>query len=190
MRGEEASVVVAAVAAGKGNYGYNAATGEYGDLVETGVRGSDQGDAHRAAKRGIGGRPAADDRCAWLPNCRRKMHRWRGGMPGGMGGMGAWTCNFMSAPRLRLAQRFNREPMESAPQGALAKEKTRNQLRVFLFLRLCVDARRKAVNVLRLCWLRQAVLVQVPEDARYAFGRRQRCRVDCDIRVEWRFVGR
>lgn len=29
--GEEASVVVAAVAAGKGNYGYNAATGEYVD---------------------------------------------------------------------------------------------------------------------------------------------------------------
>ncbi|UDG82453.1 chaperonin GroEL [Candidatus Vallotia cooleyia] len=35
--GEEASVVVAAVAAGKGNYGYNAASGEYGDLVEAGV---------------------------------------------------------------------------------------------------------------------------------------------------------
>src|ERR1043166_1358556 len=34
--GEEASVVVAAVANGKGNYGYNAATGEYGDLVEAG----------------------------------------------------------------------------------------------------------------------------------------------------------
>ncbi|AOJ07479.1 chaperonin GroEL [Burkholderia mayonis] len=35
--GEEASVVVATVAAGEGNYGYNAATGEYGDLVESGV---------------------------------------------------------------------------------------------------------------------------------------------------------
>ncbi|WP_133650931.1 chaperonin GroEL [Paraburkholderia flava] len=35
--GEEASVVVAAVAAGKGNYGYNAATGEYVDLVDAGV---------------------------------------------------------------------------------------------------------------------------------------------------------
>lgn len=35
--GEEASVVVAAVIAGNGNYGYNAATGEYGDLVEMGV---------------------------------------------------------------------------------------------------------------------------------------------------------
>jgi chaperonin GroEL len=35
--GEEASVVVANVAAGKGNYGYNAATGQYGDMVEMGV---------------------------------------------------------------------------------------------------------------------------------------------------------
>ena len=35
--GEEASVVVARVAEASGNFGYNAATGEYGDLVEGGV---------------------------------------------------------------------------------------------------------------------------------------------------------
>lgn len=35
--GEEPSVVIAKVAEGKGNYGYNAATGEYGALVEAGV---------------------------------------------------------------------------------------------------------------------------------------------------------
>ncbi|HWL29787.1 MAG TPA: TCP-1/cpn60 chaperonin family protein, partial [Burkholderiaceae bacterium] len=35
--GEEPSVVVTKVLEGKGNYGYNAATGEFGDLVETGV---------------------------------------------------------------------------------------------------------------------------------------------------------
>ena len=35
--GDEPSVVVNAVAAQSGNYGYNAATGEYGDLVEQGV---------------------------------------------------------------------------------------------------------------------------------------------------------
>ncbi|MDR8396247.1 chaperonin GroEL [Paraburkholderia sp. USG1] len=35
--GEEASVVVAKVAQGTGNFGYNAQTGEYGDLVESGV---------------------------------------------------------------------------------------------------------------------------------------------------------
>jgi len=35
--GEEASVVVAKVSQGTGNFGYNAQTGEYGDLVESGV---------------------------------------------------------------------------------------------------------------------------------------------------------
>jgi chaperonin GroEL len=35
--GVEGSVVAAAVAAGKGNYGYNVATGEYEDLVKAGV---------------------------------------------------------------------------------------------------------------------------------------------------------
>jgi chaperonin GroEL len=35
--GDEPSVVVNKVLEGKGNYGYNAQTGEYGDMVETGV---------------------------------------------------------------------------------------------------------------------------------------------------------
>jgi chaperonin GroEL len=35
--GEEPSVVLNDVAAGEGNYGYNAATGEYGDMVEMGI---------------------------------------------------------------------------------------------------------------------------------------------------------
>ncbi len=35
--GDEASVVLANVLAKKGNYGYNAATGEYGDLVKMGI---------------------------------------------------------------------------------------------------------------------------------------------------------
>ncbi|MBZ0090641.1 MAG: chaperonin GroEL, partial [Sulfuricellaceae bacterium] len=35
--GEEPSVVVNKVEEGKGNYGYNAGTGEYGDMVEMGV---------------------------------------------------------------------------------------------------------------------------------------------------------
>ncbi|MGJ8524842.1 60 kDa chaperonin [Halomonadaceae bacterium LMG 33818] len=35
--GEEASVIVNQVKAGEGNYGYNAATGEFGDLLEAGV---------------------------------------------------------------------------------------------------------------------------------------------------------
>ena len=60
--GDEPSVVVNKVVEGKGNYGFNAQTGEYGDLVEMGVRRSDQGDALRAAERGVGGFAAADDR--------------------------------------------------------------------------------------------------------------------------------
>src|SRR5690606_10067845 len=35
--GDEPSVVVAKVLEGKGNFGFNAANGEYGDLVELGV---------------------------------------------------------------------------------------------------------------------------------------------------------
>ncbi|KKL84176.1 hypothetical protein LCGC14_1967330, partial [marine sediment metagenome] len=35
--GDEASVVLNNVAAGTGNYGYNAATGEYGDMIAMGI---------------------------------------------------------------------------------------------------------------------------------------------------------
>ena len=35
--GEEPSVVLNAVMEGKGNYGYNAQTGEYGDMIEFGI---------------------------------------------------------------------------------------------------------------------------------------------------------
>jgi chaperonin GroEL len=35
--GEEASVVVSKVKEGEGNFGYNAATGEYGDMIEMGI---------------------------------------------------------------------------------------------------------------------------------------------------------
>jgi chaperonin GroEL len=35
--GDEPSVVVNKIVEGKGNYGFNAQTGEYGDLVEMGV---------------------------------------------------------------------------------------------------------------------------------------------------------
>ncbi len=35
--GEDSSVVLNAVAEGKGNFGYNAATGEYGDMIEAGI---------------------------------------------------------------------------------------------------------------------------------------------------------
>ena len=35
--GEDAAVVLNAVKAGKSAYGYNAATGEYGDMLEQGI---------------------------------------------------------------------------------------------------------------------------------------------------------
>ncbi len=35
--GEEASVILAKVDAGEGNYGYNAATGEFGDMIKMGI---------------------------------------------------------------------------------------------------------------------------------------------------------
>ncbi len=40
--GEEPSVVINAVKNGEGNYGYNAATGEYGDMLEMGILDPDQ----------------------------------------------------------------------------------------------------------------------------------------------------
>ena len=35
--GEEASVILDKVREGEGNYGFNAATGEYGDMIEMGI---------------------------------------------------------------------------------------------------------------------------------------------------------
>ncbi|CAL8473164.1 chaperonin GroEL [Caballeronia sp. EK] len=85
--GEEASVVVAAVAQGTGNYGYNAATGEYGDLVEAGV--VDPTKVTRTALQNAasvaGLLLTTDAAVAELPKEDSPMP---GGMPGGMGGMG------------------------------------------------------------------------------------------------------
>ncbi|MBC8742963.1 chaperonin GroEL [Paraburkholderia sp. UCT31] len=85
--GEEASVVVAAVAAGKGNYGYNAATGEYVDLVDAGV--VDPTKVTRTALQNAasvaGLLLTTDAAVCELPKEDAPMS---GGMPGGMGGMG------------------------------------------------------------------------------------------------------
>ncbi|CAH2782369.1 MAG: Heat shock protein 60 kDa family chaperone GroEL [uncultured Caballeronia sp.] len=85
--GEEASVVVAAVAAGKGNFGYNAQTGKYVDLVEAGV--VDPTKVTRTALQNaasVAGLLLTTD-CAVseLPKDDAPMG---GSMPGGMGGMG------------------------------------------------------------------------------------------------------
>ncbi|MFL9963424.1 chaperonin GroEL [Paraburkholderia sediminicola] len=85
--GEEASVVVAAVAAGQGNYGYNAATGEYVDLVDAGV--VDPTKVTRTALQNAasvaGLLLTTDAAVCELPKEDAPMS---GGMPGGMGGMG------------------------------------------------------------------------------------------------------
>ncbi|WP_025601143.1 chaperonin GroEL [Burkholderia sp. WSM2230] len=85
--GEEASVVVAAVAAGQGNYGYNAATGEYVDLVDAGV--VDPTKVTRTALQNAasvaGLLLTTDAAVCELPKEDAPMP---GGMPGGMGGMG------------------------------------------------------------------------------------------------------
>ncbi|MCS6762962.1 MAG: chaperonin GroEL [Candidatus Protistobacter heckmanni] len=84
--GEEASVVVNNVAAGKGNHGYNAATGEYGDLVAAGVI-----DPTKVTKTALlnaasvaGLLLTTDCAIAEAP----KEGAPAGGMPPGMGGMG------------------------------------------------------------------------------------------------------
>ncbi|MGO4331836.1 chaperonin GroEL [Cupriavidus sp. 2TAF22] len=83
--GEEASVVVAKVIDGKGNYGYNAATGEYGDLVEMGVL--DPTKVTRTALQNAASVASlmltTDCAVAELPKDDSAP-----AMPGGMGGMG------------------------------------------------------------------------------------------------------
>jgi chaperonin GroEL len=85
--GLEAGVVVAAVAEGKGNYGFNASTEEYGDLVEAGV--VDPTKVTRTALQNAasvaGLLLTTDAAVAELP---KKDAPMGGGMPGGMGGMG------------------------------------------------------------------------------------------------------
>jgi chaperonin GroEL len=85
--GEEASVVVNAVKNGTGNFGYNAATGEYGDMIEMGIldpaKVTRSALEHAASVAGLMLTTeamitdAADDKA--MPDM--------GGMGGGMGGM-------------------------------------------------------------------------------------------------------
>jgi len=85
--GEEASVVVNKVIEGKGNYGYNAATGEYGDMVEMGVL--DPAKVTRSALQNaasIAGLMLTTD-CTVAELVEEKPAAAPAGM-GGMGGMG------------------------------------------------------------------------------------------------------
>ena len=83
------SVVVNAVLAGKGNYGYNAAERHLRRHDRDGHPGPDQGDPHRAAERRVGRLADADDRSHGRRSAEGRSRRRRhGGGMGGMGGMG------------------------------------------------------------------------------------------------------
>ena len=87
--GGEPSVVVNAVAAGKGNYGYNAANETYGDMVEMGVL--DPTKVTRSALQNAasvaGLMLTTDCMIAELPKDDAPSMPDMGGMGGGMGGM-------------------------------------------------------------------------------------------------------
>ena len=88
--GEEGSVVLNNVVAKKGNYGYNATTGEYGDMIEMGIL--DPTKVTRAALQNAasisGLMITTEAMVAELPEDKPMPSMPGGGMDGGMGGMG------------------------------------------------------------------------------------------------------
>ena len=88
--GEEGSVVLNNVVAKKGNYGYNATTGEYGDMIEMGIL--DPTKVTRAALQNAasisGLMITTEAMVAELPEDKPMPPMPGGGMDGGMGGMG------------------------------------------------------------------------------------------------------
>ena len=88
--GDEPSVVLNRVAEGKGNFGFNAASGQYGDMVEMGVL--DPTKVTRFALQNAasiaGLMLTTDAMVAESPKEDRPMGGGGGGGMGGMGGMG------------------------------------------------------------------------------------------------------
>ena len=87
--GEEASVVLDKVSAGKGNYGFNAATGEYGDMIEMGIL--DPAKVTRTALQAAGSVASlmitTEVMVSDLPEEKAPAMPDMGGMGGGMPGM-------------------------------------------------------------------------------------------------------
>ena len=86
--GEEPSVVLNNVKQGTGNYGYNAATGEYGDMVEMGIL--DPTKVTRTALQNassIAGLMITTE-CMVAESPKKDEPMMGGGGGGGMGGMG------------------------------------------------------------------------------------------------------
>ena len=86
--GDEPSVIVNKVAEGKGNYGYNAASSEYGDMVEMGIL--DPTKVTRTALQNAGSIAGLMLTTEAMIADKPKAEAAGGGMPdmGGMGGMG------------------------------------------------------------------------------------------------------
>jgi chaperonin GroEL len=88
--GEEPSVVLNKVADGKGNYGYNAQTGEYGDMIAFGIL--DPTKVTRSALQNAasiaGLMITTEAMVAEAPKKEEPAGGGGGGMGGGMGGMG------------------------------------------------------------------------------------------------------
>ncbi len=86
--GEESSVIVAKVRQGEGNFGYNAATGEYGDMIEMGIL--DPAKVTRAALQAAGSVAGLMISTEVMIAESPKDDAAAPGMPdmGGMGGMG------------------------------------------------------------------------------------------------------
>ncbi len=88
--GEEPSVVLNKVAAGKGNFGYNAANGEYGDMIEFGIL--DPTKVTRTALQNAasiaGLMITTEAMVAEAPKKEEAHGHGGGGGGGGMGGMG------------------------------------------------------------------------------------------------------
>lgn len=87
--GEEPSVVLNTVADGKDNFGYNAATGEFGDMIAMGIL--DPTKVTRSALQNAasiaGLMITTEAMVAELPKKEAPAHDHGGGGMGGMGGM-------------------------------------------------------------------------------------------------------
>ena len=82
--GGEASVVVAAVMAGQGNYGYNAANETYGDMIDMGIL--DPTKVTRTALQNAASVASLMLTTECMIAEAQKDDAAGGGMPGGMGG--------------------------------------------------------------------------------------------------------
>jgi len=85
--GEDPAVVLNAVKAGKGAYGYNAGTGEYGDMLEEGIL--DPAKVTRLALQNaasVAGLLLTTE--VMIAEAPKEDEHSHGGAPGGMGGMG------------------------------------------------------------------------------------------------------